>query len=130
VLATEWHTEKNAPLSAADVPPNYSKKVWWRCLNGHEWQTTPNQRSNRKSGCPFCAGQRATLETCLQTKNPELASEWHPTLNSPLTPTEVTIGSGRKVWWQCSRGHEWQAVVGERVKGRSCPFCAGRRYNG
>ena len=127
VLAAEWHTEKNGSLSAADVPPNYSKKVWWRCRNGHEWQTTPNQRSNRKCGCPFCAGQRATLETCLQTKNPELAAEWHPTLNSPLTPTEVTIGSGRKVWWQCSRGHEWQAVVGERVKGTGCPFCAGHR---
>ncbi|MFL5495618.1 MAG: zinc-ribbon domain-containing protein [Gemmatimonadales bacterium] len=35
------------------------------------------------------------------TATPEVAAEWHPSLNRPLTPGEVKSGSGRKVWWSC-----------------------------
>ncbi|MCI6567534.1 MAG: zinc-ribbon domain-containing protein [Dysosmobacter sp.] len=31
-----------------------------------------------------------------------------------------------RVWWQCERGHEWQAVIFSRVQGAGCPVCAGR----
>lgn len=61
----------------------------------------------------------------LATRMPSLAKEWHPTKNEPLLPTDVTIASGRKVWWQCGAcGHEWAAVIGSRSKGAGCPQCA------
>ena len=47
----------------------------------------------------------------LHTINPQLATEWHPTKNSKLTPDKVTPGSGKKVWWQCKKGHEWEAAI-------------------
>lgn len=28
-----------------------------------------------------------------------------------MTPADVTPESGRKVWWKCQSGHEWQATV-------------------
>tara|TARA_B100002003_G_C13687805_1_gene346897 strand:- start:95 stop:469 length:375 start_codon:yes stop_codon:yes gene_type:complete len=59
----------------------------------------------------------------LAVKNPELIEEWHPTRNGDLTPDQVTPGSNRKVWWRCSRGHEWKAVVNDRTRGTGCPFC-------
>jgi len=40
-----------------------------------------------------------------------------------LTPKDVISGTGKKVWWVCSRGHEWQATVVNRNRGRGCPFC-------
>ena len=56
----------------------------------------------------------------------DIFGEWHPTKNT-LTPDSVTKGSGRKVWWLGQCGHEWEAVVQNRVKGAGCPFCANQR---
>lgn len=63
----------------------------------------------------------------LQSKKPELAKQWHPTKNIPLTPNDVSCGSGKKVWWTCSRNHEWNAVINSRNRGMGCPYCAGQK---
>jgi hypothetical protein len=63
---------------------------------------------------------------------PELVAEWHPKRNAGLEPSEVSYGSGRKVWWKCPRGpdHEWRASPNNRTAGRTgCPFCAGRKVS-
>ena len=60
----------------------------------------------------------------LQSVNPTLASEWHPTKNGVLTPNMVSYGSGKKVWWRCKLGHEWQAYINHRSNGIGCPICA------
>lgn len=54
---------------------------------------------------------------------PDLVKEWHPTKNAPIKPQELTPGSGKKIWWICSEGHEWQAVVYSRSRGSGCPDC-------
>lgn len=62
----------------------------------------------------------------LKILNPQLAEEWHPTKNGDLTPRDVTPGSNKRAWWKCKNGHEWNAIIGNRNKGRGCPFCSGR----
>ena len=59
--------------------------------------------------------------------NPELVAQWHPILNLPLTPTDVTQGSSKEVWWQCEKGHVWQEKVYKRTKGLGCPYDAGKK---
>ena len=54
---------------------------------------------------------------------PDLASEWHPELNGPLTPKDVVAGGKRKVWWKCGAGHAFQATIENRINGRACPAC-------
>lgn len=122
-LAAEWHPTKNGDLIPSSITVGSVKKVWWRCSKGHEWQASPNNRS-KGQGCPYCAGRRVLAGfNDLATTNPELAAEWHPTKNGENTPTCVTKGSGKKVWWLCSRGHVWQATIANRSKGRGCPQC-------
>ena len=30
----------------------------------------------------------------------------------------------KALWWQCSKGHEWEATLDERTRfGQSCPVC-------
>jgi hypothetical protein len=128
-LAREWHPVKNGKLTPRDVTPGSNKKVWWICGKGHEWEATIKNR-NKGTGCPYCAGQAVCDDNCLQTINPTLAKEWHPTRNGSLTPRDVTPGSNKKVWWKCDKGHEWQAVVAKRSKGRGCPYCAGKAASG
>lgn len=56
---------------------------------------------------------------------PELVRQWSEK-NGLLKPEKVTMGSNRKVWWVCEKGHEWQATVRSRVSGAGCPICSGR----
>lgn len=126
-LAKEWHPTKNEGLTPNKILANSSKKVWWQCEKGHEWQTSPMTRV-RKRGCPYCAMRRARKgENDLATVMPELAKQWHPVKNGTLTPADVMPGSHKKVWWQCEKGHEWQAEIEKRVHGNNCPVCTDRK---
>ncbi len=128
-LAAQWHPTKNGTLTPSDVPAGSNRKVWWRCDKGkdHAWQTTVVSRTDRGRGCPYCAGQMVCADNCLQTVNPRLAAQWHPTKNGTRTPSDVTAGSNRKVWWQCPTNNDhapWPAIVRSRSRGSGCPACA------
>ncbi len=65
----------------------------------------------------------------LATVCPNLAKEWHPTKNDGLLPSDITAGSGKKVWWLCPLGHEYQAKIHDRNRstgGTRCPICRAR----
>ncbi len=126
-LAAEWNCEKNGNLTPSDVMLGSNQKMWWKCSKEHEWQAKIGDR-NKGQGCPYCAGVKVLKGyNDLQTLNPDLAAEWNYEKNGNLTPMDVTPGSDKKVWWKCSKGHEWQAIIGSRNKGRGCPYCAGRK---
>ena len=127
-LAAEWHPTKNGDLKPSELLPGSKKLVWWRCEKGHEWTAFPAARVGG-SGCPICAKERAEeKDNRLPDKFPALAAEWHPLRNGTLRPEDVSIDSGRKVWWRCDKGHEWQATVLSRASGDSpCPICSGRK---
>jgi DNA-directed RNA polymerase subunit RPC12/RpoP len=126
-LASQWHPTFNGRLKPTQVLPMAKRKVWWQCEKGHEWRTDIAHRSNG-AGCPYCAGKKATEERNLKILRPELAKQWHPKKNGNLTPEQVTPYAGKKVWWQCEKGHEWEAFILRRTRsGPVCPFCIGRR---
>lgn len=128
-VAAQWHREQNGALSPREVSPFSNRKVWWRCPEGHDYRAAVGDRTNGGEGCPYCAGRRVLPGfNDLATKMPQVAREWHPELNGGLTPDMVTAGSRKKVWWQCSDGHVWQAVVYSRTGARrsGCPVCANR----
>lgn len=72
-------------------------------------------------------------EHSLEDIFPNVAREWHPTKNSPLTPRHFTSKSDAIVWWTCSSSHEWEAPIRNRTPvrnkaaGTGCPFCSGRK---
>lgn len=51
-LALEWHETKNDPLLPTDVTVYSSKRVWWRCALGHEWDALIHARTQERTGCP------------------------------------------------------------------------------
>ena len=127
-IARQWHPEKNGSLTPEHIAPASNKKVWWICDKGHEYQATVASRTQRNGGCPYCANTKVLPGyNDLATLYPQVASQWHPTLNRPLTPDHILPGSRRKVWWQCKNGHIWQAVVYSRTGAQNsgCPFCTG-----
>lgn len=127
-LAKEWHPTKNGTLTPEHIAPASNRKVWWICDKGHEYQAVVSTRTQRNGGCPYCANKRVLPGfNDLATKYPEIAAQWHPTMNGSLTPDHVLPGSRKKVWWQCRSGHIWQAVVYSRTGNQrsGCPICTG-----
>ena len=123
ILANEWDYDKNGEITPDMVTLGSTRKVWWKCSEGHEWQAVINNRSKGR-GCPYCSGRYAIKgKNDLKTVNPTLAKEWNYEKNNGLTPAELLPNSDKKVWWKCSNGHEWQATIGSRNKGSSCPIC-------
>jgi translation initiation factor IF-1 len=125
-----WNFKKNKTLTPFDVLCNSNKKVWWQCENGHEWETAVSSINNGHN-CPYCCGQKSTEENCLVNTHPEISKEWHPTKNKDLTPYDVSAGSGKRIWWQCEKGHEWDTFIYNRTKENAigCPFCLNRKSN-
>lgn len=53
----------------------------------------------------------------------ELVSEWSE--KNEIKPTEVSVGSHKKVLWKCGQNHEWEDSVKSRtVNGTGCPYCS------
>ena len=152
-LAKQWHPTKNGELTAVQVTASSNKKIWWllpydvpmeysiKHLRGKhfdfEWQTTINHRTgNYGTGCPYLNGKAVWPGfNDLQTTNPELAKQWHPTKNGELTAVQVTASSNKKVWWLYPYDDpktgkhfdfEWEAIVSSRNKGTGCPFLTGK----
>ena len=76
-------------------------------------------------GCGICDG-RIVVEGIndLASKCPKLAKEWHPTKNGDLKPTQVSLKSGKRVWWLCECGHEWETQISNRTNSNNnCPNC-------
>jgi hypothetical protein len=116
-LAKQWHPTKNGALLSKDVSTFSAREVWWVCPKGHEWTAKIRDRGKHPR-CPMCSS--------LQLGDPDLAQEWHPTKNGLVTPTDVALFSATKRWWFCKQGHEYEAAVYNRARGRGCPYCAGK----
>ena len=129
-LMPEWDTEKNGQLQPEDIVANSHKKTWWRCKNGHSWQTMAYNR-HIGHGCPVCsslADRHSVIVgvTDLATIYPFIAEEWDYGRNGDLKPCDVLPHSTRTVWWEGKRGHHWKSKIQHRLKGTACPYCKGR----
>ncbi len=126
-LASEWNYEKNGNLKPENFTSNSGTKVWWICKKKHEWKASISDRNNG-TNCPYCSGRFAIKgKNDLLTLNPILSREWNFERNKNLTPENYKVGSGKKVWWICNNGHEWQAIIRDRVNGNKCPYCIGKK---
>jgi len=135
ILISEWHPTKNRDLKPSDFTAKKREKVWWQCEHGHEWQTTIYNRAIQGSGCPECYNlNRGDIYRSFAVKKrgslldhyPEIAKEWNYIKNGDLKPSKVTPKSSIKVWWKCSKGHQWKSIISGRTNGTGCPYCSGK----
>jgi hypothetical protein len=61
-ISRELHPTKNEKLTGRDLFAHSTKKVWWKCKKGHEYQATVGSRTSMKSGCSVCRSGYSLLE--------------------------------------------------------------------
>lgn len=129
-IVAQLDSQRNGDLDPATLLPSSHVRLWWKCQLGHSWEAPVFSRTREKSsGCPYCTGRKVLQGfNDLETLKPKLAKEWHQPLNGELKPSQVSLGSNKKVWWRCADGHVWRTAIFARTKkrGSGCPVCAGK----
>jgi hypothetical protein len=60
-LLKYWDYDKNKKVKPTEIKINYSKKVWWKCDKGHEYQSIVSYKTKNPFQCPICYKESATL---------------------------------------------------------------------
>eukprot|EP01112_Ceratiomyxa_fruticulosa_P004564 TRINITY_DN15102_c0_g1_i1.p1 TRINITY_DN15102_c0_g1~~TRINITY_DN15102_c0_g1_i1.p1 ORF type:complete len:359 (-),score=35.95 TRINITY_DN15102_c0_g1_i1:5-1081(-) len=102
----------------------------WRCpLEGCDtiWETNVKSRVRyNQLLCEKCF--YINKKNRFDLKRPDLVPSWHPVLNGELKPSDVAIGTEKRVWWQCvdDPNHSaWRTSVKHRaITGSGCPDCS------
>lgn len=122
-LSKLWHPTKNENLRPSMVTKGSEKIVWWQGQCGHEWKRAVKVMSKSKE-CPYCTNREVLSGyNDLESTMPDVAKEWHPIKNGEMKPSMFLVKSGKKVWWFCNQGHEWEARICDRSNGSGCPEC-------
>ena len=122
-----WDYEKNGIIKPEQISHASEKKIYLKCKKGHNWTAKAGDFVLRPY-CPYCDGRKVwTGFNDLKTTNPEIAKEWNYEKNGDIKPSDIKAGSNINVWWKCKNGHEWEAKVNNRTRGRGCPYCSDRK---
>lgn len=131
-LVEEWDFENNKIYTPDTVRNNSMQKVHWICKRcGGKWESTIHNRTYNGNGCPICYHRKiVTGVNDLETLEPKLAAEYHPTLNIKKA-SEIAMSKDMMAYWRCTKcgygsNGEWQANLRRRyAKGyeTACPKC-------
>lgn len=129
---TDLFSELVSPVTkeAHELHAQSTKKLCWRCDEGHIYESTVKNRSLGR-GCPYCSGARVLPGVnSFSDVFPHAVSF----LVSPSDGTGFTAGSFKKVEWRCAEGHRFEKEVCYvsgilRRGGEICPVCSNRRIH-
>ena len=123
-LLGHWDHEANVRdgLYPEKIRLRSHKLVHWvchKCPRGclHKYQATPNDRTGKGSGCPYCSGNKACKCNSLQSLFPDIAQEWDDEQNEG-TPDDCTSQSGCSVWWKSAEHGSWHQKIRARTDSR------------
>lgn len=130
-LWCEWDFEKNEELGHDiwKIAQGSGKKTWWYCLKYDDSYPMPPNKKIDGDRCSICNGYYIVRNNSFGHLYPELASEWHPTLNGDLTPFEFSRSTGKVFWWKCKECPEsYDTSIDKKVNQKAkCPYCRGLR---
>lgn len=124
-LTNELDNDLNLGLNPFMISANSELKVFWKCSKGHSYSTRICERTQRKRGCPYCAGRIAIKgENDLKTLRPDVAKYWDYTKNEKM-PEDYKAKSSINVYWECPTCHaKWNCKISTMTKRKNlCLEC-------
>ena len=127
-LAKQWDADKNKD-KPNEIIAGSKKKRWFLCKKGHSFETEVYALVNKPDKCPYCSNKKAGYGNDLKTNYPEIAKEWNYKKND-TNPENHLPQTNKKVWWICSKKHEYEMLIGSRTAKRyqqGCPYCSNKK---
>lgn len=134
-LAKQWHPIKNGDLNPTNFGIGSNKQVWWLLryedenlgVFNFEWKASITSRKLDGSDCPYFHGISVYQGyNDLASRNKKVANLWYYKKNKDLKPTDVSVHSGKEVYWKCSIcGKIFKKRVNDmtRYNQTHCPHC-------
>ena len=132
----------NPGVDPEQVTMGSNRELQWVCpvAADHRWSAAPARifasLEKGNTGCRACRGFALSVTNRLDVQLPEVAAMWDHDANPTVAPSEVTVGSSKKVRWACpvAADHRWPALVKDVVKSyrdghRGCPACRGTQLS-
>lgn len=131
----EIQSKFNNDIVVVDTYIDQRTKITFHCNKCDiDFIKTPQSILHTKYGCPECARKAISA---IQIKNhtnskygmlvdiyPNIAKQWDYMKNTDLNLNDITIKSGKKVWWICTQcGESYQAKVCSIVNGSQKCIC-------
>jgi hypothetical protein len=117
-----WDFELNKDDTPDTIASRSSRKVWWKCPNGHPSYQQVVHEKIRGRGCPLCAVSRYAASRRRGTIAKYgsiadgLASTRFSLIEPGATPETVSANSARSFLFRCDNGHEFKAAPKNVIK--------------
>ena len=127
-LLKYWDYEKNI-IKPNEVAPSCKEIIYWKCDNGHSYQTSLNKIS--KEGCPYCSNRKILkgfndFASCYS----EYLKYWNYKKNDK-NPDEIFKSGTYNAWFKCEKGHDFQIKINKLHNQKTfCPICNGSKVKG
>lgn len=119
-------------LNLNKLTASSAKKIFWKCPNGHIYQSMVNKREYGR-GCPYCSHQKILpgyndLETyCKINNRQDVLDSWDYEKNRK-SPAEIFPCNKEKYFFKCKNGHSFVQRLSDMVKHHAgCPYCANKQ---
>lgn len=118
-LVKLWSSKNNTNIG--QYAPYSTYKALWECDYGHEW-SAPISRLSSGHRCPYCSGNLPIVGSN-DIASSDFISLW--STKNVVEPSEVKVGSSRKVWWTCPNGHpDYMQSPSDKIsQGKGCRRC-------
>ena len=125
----DWDYSKNT-LRPEEIGKADKREIWWTCKEKHSYVVSFFSRA-RSQGCKICSKPekakniskaRSKKGLSFAETQSHLLSQWNYEKND-VTPEELSEKSSYKVWFKCSKNHEWRSTPKRRSRGDGCPKC-------
>jgi len=131
---SEFWSEKNGDVKPRQVFKSTNTKYWFDCDCGHQFESDLcNITSLKPTWCYYCcipSKQLCEKEDCQSCFEKSFAShpnaEFWSEKNSDVKPRHVCKGSDVKYWFNCVRGHEFNASLSNISHNKWCPICVNK----
>lgn len=100
-------------------------KLSWKCSKDHQWEATLDS-VKRGSWCPVCGRIKSGRSKRLGIEAMNVLAKNH---DGKCLSTEY-VNANTKLIWQCSEGHQWEALPNSIKRGSWCPTCSSRKKRG
>lgn len=126
-LISLWSDKNNS--SIYDYVFGSAKKVWWKCIKGHEFETSIRSMVKKSTVCSTCSNKKVLSGfNDVATVKPELLKYWDYEKNI-YQPSEITIGrSADKTHLICDNGHSFSSTLADINQGKWCLQCSVESY--
>lgn len=122
--------DKENEKTARQVFKLSNKKYAFTCATCfHKFDKKLNHIVTVNSWCPYCAGKKLCenefCSICWDRSFESLTyrSVYWSGRNYPIVPRDITLGSNKKFWFTCEKGHDFNTSIYRVTTGKWCPIC-------